>query len=689
MSHTIVTDIGGTFTDMYVRDSAGDARSFKVPTTPSELTDGVFDALAEAADLYDVSIAALLAGTDRFIHGTTVSTNAIIEDDVAETALLCTDGFRDTLWFREGGKTDPYDWDMDYPDPYVPRSQTYGVEERITAEGEIHTELNESQVREVAVELADSDTDAVAVSLLWSHANPSHERRIGEILEDEAPSLHYSLSHEVNPIIREYRRTSSTVIDASIHDLVGDYLHTLQRRLREHGYDREPLIITGNGGVMPVEEIVDAPIWTVDAGPTMLPNAAGHFVESELGKSDVIALDMGGTSLDMGVVRDGMIPRIRDAEVGNSHMMGIEKVEIKSIGSGGGSIAWVDDGKLLHVGPQSAGSEPGPACYGRGGTRPTVTDAALTLGYLSPEYFLGGDMEIVPHRAEAALEEHVGEPLGMNAVNAAQAVYDTSIQNMVNGIKDVTVERGIDPRNYVLSGGGGALGMNVVSIAREVGVEDIVLPREAGVVSSVGGATSDLRRDFSASQFTQSDGFAFESVNDVLSSLESKAERFFERTGVPTDRRELSYYTEARYPYQVWDLELELPVSGFEGEEDLRRVVERFHQTHERTYGFRTDEDVEFLYWRVEASGVRDKETVAADNVTAEDEASPYVERDASFDRTVSTAPRYRDTDLIPGQSIDGPAFVDGRNTTIVLPPNSSLTVTMKGNYHIDPKTSS
>ncbi|WP_306061311.1 hydantoinase/oxoprolinase family protein [Natronococcus wangiae] len=683
MSYQLAIDIGGTFTDLYLRDTDGGVNSIKVPTTEADLTEGLMNAITAAAEAERMDTEALLSEADRLVHGTTVSTNAIIEDDVSTTALICTDGFRDTLWFREGGKEKPYDWDTDYPDPYISRSLTYGVDERVNAEGEVVSPLDEEQAREVVQELAESDVDAVAVSLLWSHTNPVHERTIGEIIEDLAPGLHYSLSHEINPVIREYRRTSSTAIDASLFNLVSDYLANLDAAFTDVGYEGDPLIITSNGGVMEAAEISRTPIWTVDSGPTMLPVGTHSFTQAELDEDNVIALDMGGTSLDMGVVRDGDISRSREAEVGDDYMLGIEKVEVESIGSGGGSIAWVDEGGLLHVGPESAGADPGPVCYMQGGDEPTLTDAALVLGYLNEEYFLGGEMDIDKAAAEAAIEREIADELGVGVQEAAYSIYATANQDIVNGIEGVTIERGIDPRNYVLSGGGGALGVHAVEVARELQIDEILLPRGAGVISSIGGVVSDIRRDFSGSHFTTGSDFDHDEVNELLASLEDQAQEFLDRTAIPDEDQSLTFYTEARYPHQVWELEVELPFERLDDGNE-QELMDRFRETHEETYGFKTEEDVEFLYWRVEAKGETGQTVHTTQPEPAADESvAPHSERDAFIDHERVSTPAYRAAALAPGVELDGPAFVDADNMTVVLPPDSELTVTERGNYHI------
>lgn len=685
MTFRLCVDVGGTFTDLYLRDGNGNADAFKAQTTPGDFTAGLFDVLGKATDEYSMTVEELLAQTERFVHGTTVSTNAIIEDETAATALITTAGFLDVLWLRPDIQKDTYEW-KEFPDPFIPRWLTYGVEERVTAEGEIETALDEDGVRDVIQRIRSEEIDAVAVSLLWSHANPAHERRIGDLIEELAPHLHYSLSHEVNPVIREHRRTSSTAIDAAVHDLVNAYLSRLSDELQSRGYDGSPLIITANGGVMDSGEVADRPIWTVDSGPTMLPVAARTVVGAELGKENVIALDMGGTSLDMCVVENGTIPRDAGAEVGDHYVLGIDKVGVASIGSGGGSIAWVDDGGLLHVGPESAGADPGPVCYGQGNDQPTVTDAALVLGYLNPEYFLGGDMTIDPDAAEAAIRERIGSPLGVDVIDAAYSVYGATVQNMVNGIRSVTIEQGIDPRNYVLSGGGGALGTFAVAVARELEIDEILLPREAGVVSAIGGLASDVRRDFVASEFTDSVQFDHYAVNGVLSDLESDASDFFDRAGIPPDDRSLSFYVDARYPQQIAELEVDLPFDRV-GEGDEKRLVKRFHGVHEATFGYTMeDEDVEFLKWRAEASGTADQGVVlSAEGPTGGSfDAAQYSKRKAYFDGSTALAPAYRSDRLPVMSSIEGPAFIDDENMTIVLPPGSEATVTDAANYHIN-----
>jgi len=687
MSYQMSCDIGGTFTDLIVQAPDGTTQAFKSSTTPDDLSRGLFNAFEKAADAYDLPLAALLENTSRIVHGTTVATNAILEDDLPKTALVTTEGFRDVLTLREGGKENPYDPHVSYPDPYVPRKHTFGVSERIDETGAIETELDEAQCRRILQEIRELDIDAIAVSLLWSHTNPEHEQRIADLLEDELPDIPYSLSSDVCPIIREYRRTSATAINASLQTVVDTYLDKLSERFDTYDYDGQLFVMTANGGVMTVDEVRRFPIWIVDAGPTMLPTAARTVVEAEPAPSNVLALDMGGTSLDMGLINEGDISRSREATVGDDYMLGIEKVEISSVGSGGGSIAWVDNGGLLHVGPESAGATPGPACYGRGGSKPTVTDAALVLGYLNEAYFLGGTMDLDAAKARDAIAEHVAGPLGIDVPEAAHAIYVTANQDMVNGIKQNTIEHGIDPRNYVICGGGGAIGTHIAAIARELRIDDIYLPADAGVISSFGGLHSEIRRDFSESYYTDTENFDAAGVEETLSHLDQQAAAFFDRSEIPEADRSVSYVAEARYPNQIW--ELEIPIHEREAL-DASTLLSTFHATHDAVYGYMMDDQpVEFLNWRAQATVTDDGDTTAVPPApdglgpTSDGVTSPSSSRQAFFGEAYRRTPAYLAGELSNSDRIDGPAFIDAPETTIVVPPRSSLTVTANGNYRL------
>ena len=402
MGFAISVDTGGTFSDLVLADTERILGLYKAPTTPADVFEGVHEALRLAASDHGLTVEQLLSDTRSFVYATTTATNAMLEGGTARTAFVTTSGHRDILLYREGGKADPLNIAVPYPEPYVPRSLTFTVDERILADGTVATPLDESSVRRVLTRLQELDVEAVGVCLLWSIVNPVHELRIGELLRAELPDVEVTLSHTLNPIIREYRRASATVIDVSLKPLMRAHLHDVDDRLRALGFRGEPLLATHlSGGVVRLDEMCEQPLHSVDSGPALAPIAGLAYaaVEPLADDLDVLVVDAGGTSLDISPTRDRQVVYTREKWFGpkwEGHMTGLPAVETRSVGAGGGSIAAVDSGGYLTVGPRSAGASPGPACYGRGGTDATVTDAAVVLGLLDPDYFLGGRLRLEP-----------------------------------------------------------------------------------------------------------------------------------------------------------------------------------------------------------------------------------------------------------------------------------------------------
>ena len=402
MGLRISVDTGGTFTDVV---AGGDGREVigKAPTTPDRIFVGMRGALENAAEQLGLSLPELLGETDLLIYGTTRATNAIVQGAVAKTAFLVTAGFPDILVLKEGGKHGVHDFETDYPDPYIPQAHTFEIDERIDAEGGVVTPLDREQARAVLELVGERGFEAVAVCLLWAVANPAHEQALAALIEEVLPGVPYTLSHRLIPIVREYRRASATAIDASLKPLMQAHLRSMEDDLREAGCKGEILVSTSVGGCMHVDELIARPIHTVKSGPAMAPVAALTYSQMEGFGDDVIVCDAGGTTFDVSLVRDGAVKQTRETWIGGQwigHILSISSVDVRSIGAGGGSIAWIDPGGLLRVGPRSAGAVPGPACYGTGGTEPTVTDAALLLGYLDPDYFLGGRLALDTEAAQ-------------------------------------------------------------------------------------------------------------------------------------------------------------------------------------------------------------------------------------------------------------------------------------------------
>ncbi|MDD5312895.1 MAG: hydantoinase/oxoprolinase family protein [Dehalococcoidia bacterium] len=690
MSYRLCIDIGGTFTDLVVADAQGNVNIFKSPTTPGNYTDAFIETVKMAAGHYSLPLKEFMGQCSTieggyFGHGSTVSTNAIIEGKVAKTALLCTKGFRDILVAREAGKENPYDFQMEYPEPYIPRYLTFGISERINAEGGIEIALNEEDVRQAIRQLKEYKVRAIAVALLWSIANPVHELKIAEIIDKEWPGIPYSLSHLVNPCIREYRRFSSTAIDASLKPLVSNYVAQLEKRLTEIGYKGQLSLLTSSGGVVSAEELVKKPIFSVDCGPALAPSAGRLIAETDLSLNNIITTDMGGTSFDVACITGGEIAVSRDTEVGG-FMLGINKVDSKSIGAGGGSIAWVDSGGLLHIGPQSAGAVPGPACYNKGGTEPTVTDANIVLGYLDPTYFLGGEMKLDKKLAVKAIQDKVAAPLNISVEEAAYAIWGAVNASMSNVIQDITVWRGIDPREYLVVSGGGAGGLHMVAIAEELGGRQVLIPSVAGALSAFGGAFADVTSDFSLSKFTESGSFDYEGIKAALTSLERQAEEFFEHMRVPKKQQKLQVYAEARYPFQVWELPVLLQGTGIANQKQLDRLVADFHKLHHKVFTVSApDQPVEFVYWRVKAIGKLPKPDFPAAKAVPSKAASKAT-RKAYFKDLggMVDTPIYKGVDLKPGNVITAPAIIEEPTTTILVMPDSKASITRYGNYLIE-----
>src|SRR3954447_21877868 len=490
MGFRISVDTGGTFTDVVVADDEGRLRIGKALTSAQRAFDGIFEGLAQLAPELGLSVDELLARTDVFTYGTTRSTNAIVEGKTARTAFFTTEGFPDVLLLREGGKLDPFK-QIPYQPPYVPRFLTWEIGERIDSEGDVFRPLDEASVERAIDEARGLGAEAVAVSLLWSIVNPAHELRIGELLEERWAGVPYTLSHRLNPVIREYRRASSTAIDASLKPLMQEYLATLDSDLRAAGYTGHLFIATSFGGAWRPAQVVERPIYSVGSGPSMAPVAALTYGREELGDDagELLVCDTGGTTFDVGLVSGGAVHFTNETWLGGrwvGHITGIRAVDVKSIGAGGGSIVWVDPGGLLRVGPRSAGADPGPACYGRGGVEPTVTDAAVVLGYIDPDYFLGGTMALDADAARSAVAARVAAPLKLGTSEAAAAIMAVATERMIQSIEEITVNQGVDPRTAVLIGGGGAAGLNAVAIARRLGSARVVIPQAGAVLSARG-----------------------------------------------------------------------------------------------------------------------------------------------------------------------------------------------------------
>lgn len=685
--YRISVDTGGTFTDVVVTDSSGGYTIGKALTTHARIFDGMREALGVAAEQLGLGVEALLGATDLFIYGTTRATNAIVTQRVAKTALLVTEGFPDILVLREGGKLNPHDFSRDYPEPYVPRRYTFEVRERIRADGSVSREFDEAQAREVIGQLARHNFEAVAVCLLWSIANPAHERRLAALLDELLPGVPYTLSHRILPVIREYRRASATSIDASLKPLMQQHLSGLERDLRAAGYASDILVSTTLGGCMSVAELIEAPIHTVKSGPAMAPVAAATYTRLEGLGNNAIVCDTGGTTFDVGLVRDGNLTYSRDTWLGglwSGHLLGISSVDIRSVGAGGGSIAWCDEGGLMRVGPQSAGSDPGPACYGRGGELPTVSDAACVLGYFNAEAFLGGRMRLdvaAAHRALAPLAQRFGASIEQTAYD----IISLASELMIKAIREITIAEGVNPSESTLVAGGGAAGINILPIARELECGRVVLPKAASALSAAGMQFADILKEETASLVTTSNRFDHAAVNRTLGELERRLLGFLEGLGAQArDKARLEFFAEARYFGQIWELDTPLPFSRIEDAADVERLVEAFHQVHQRVFAIDDRASaVECINWKARLTVALSSPLVQPLARAAQGEQAPVAAyRTCHFDAGVSIeTPIHAGADLLPGHRVQGPAIIEEPTTTLVVYPGMSARVSDAGNY--------
>jgi N-methylhydantoinase A len=679
-------DTGGTFTDLVVEGDDGALRVYKSPTTPSDPVQGILNAFTFASEQNGVPMSEYLGAGTMLMHGTTRGLNAVLTGNVARAALLVTEGHPDILVLREGGRRDIFNHHFAYPDPYIPRSFTFEIPERIGSQGEVVVRLDEDKAHDVVLEALEQGAEAIAVTLLWSFVNPVHELRLRELIHEVAPDLPVTLSHELNPCLREYRRASAAAIDASLKPVMTDYIGSLEHRLQEAGFRGRLLMMTSSGGVLDAGDVVAAPIHSLNSGPSMAPVAGQFFSDYDMTCDTVIVADTGGTSYDVSVVRNGRIPLTRESWIGEpfrGHMTGFPSVDVRSEGAGGGSIAWVDDGGLLHVGPQSAGADPGPACYGLSGTEATFTDACLLLGYLDPDYFLGGRAKLDISAAKAAMKHSVADKLGIDEYAAAAAIWQLATEHMVGAIQGITSKRGIDPSDAVLVGGGGAAGFNSVAIGRRLGCERVVIPTVGPALSAAGALISELSRKFERTLQTSSDRFDFEGVRAVLEDLTTRAHAFIDGPGHGTMLSHIDYSVEARYPHQVWELEVPMSISTVADEADVDELVKAFHATHREVFkSADTDSPVEFESWHARA---RCRISTPSFAHAPQGGGEPRTRKAYFADVGWLDIDVWKLDDLPFSKRIEGPAIVESDTTIIVVDGTSEFWRTEIGSLWIAP----
>jgi N-methylhydantoinase A len=683
MSYRVGVDIGGTFTDMLVTDESGGARLYKSPTTPQDPSIGLVETFERAARDHELGLDDFLSKVEAIVHGTTITTNSVLTGEGARTGFVTTKGFRDVLNMRRGLKARQFEKYAPAP-PLVPRHRIQVVEERVTVDGEVMTPLNEDDVRAAALALKEEGVEAIAVSCLWSFLNPAHEERIGSILQEELPDAYVSLSTEVLPQIRVYERHSTTALNAYVGPVLKRYLVRLQEELADSGFDGTLLIMQSNGGVMSPELAERFAGNTLLSGPAGGP-LAGVFYAATHELKNAITIDMGGTSFDVSLVADGTPTVTTEGEIGG-HRIASPVLDIHTVGAGGGSIAWIDSGGLLAVGPKSAGADPGPACYGHGGTQPTVTDADLLLGYLDPEFFHGGELTLDVEAARKAVAG-IAEELGLDETDAAAGIYRVVNANMAAALSVVSVQRGHDPREFVLVVAGGAGPIHAAEIARELEIPLILVPRESSVFCAVGMLITDLKHDYVRTYARDLDKVDLDEVSGLYRDMAADARRTLGDEGVSDDRIEIDFAADLRYVGQF--NEVEVPSTGGEvTSEVLDAMVGAFHKRHDTLYGYSMPgAPIELINLRVSARGVTDKPQFSTVEAGSEDpSAARRGERSAYFEGEFVDVPVYDALRLVNGNVVTGPAIVDQPTTTIVVPPGFQLVCDHYNNFLMHPE---
>jgi N-methylhydantoinase A len=671
--YRIGTDVGGTFTDLVVVDDLGRTTLAKVPSTPADPSIGVLDGLQLLADALGLQRAALLAETDRIVHGTTVATNALLEHRGAKVGLLTTEGHRDVIEMREGLKDDRYNLRLPPPEQLVPRKLRLGVRERMRADGRVETPLDQDSLNRAIAALERERVEAVAVCYLHSWRDPSHEYATRDAVKRALPGAYVALSADVLPQIKEFERVSTTIVNAYVGPGLSRYLEELERRLAEAGYAGPTLIIQSHGGVAPIDESGRLAAGAVLSGPA--GGVAGSVYAARLiSEGNLISFDMGGTSTDISLIVDGR-PSLAASRRVASHTIALSSLDIASVGAGGGSIARVDAGGILHVGPQSAGAVPGPACYANGGSAATVTDANLVLGYLDPASFLGGRRRLDRDAAEAAVD-NIAAVLGIDRLGAASGIHRVVNTTMAEGVRLVSVRRGVDPRHFALLAFGGASGLHATDIARQLDLKRVVVPRVAAVLSAWGMLATDLRFEIARSHIGDTRSLDGETLKRLFEEME--AEGFARLRASFEGPARASRSVDMRYGEQVFEITVGLDGVDWSRADPLPEIVERFHRRHEELFTYcLPDQETVLVNARVAVAGI----LLALPQELALPEVSPVAprtERRIYLDAWTS-APVYDFDALAPAQTIMGPAIVESAMTTVLLRAGERATVTPLG----------
>ena len=677
----VCIDVGGTFTDCLVMDETGLLQKFKASTTPSDPSIGLMNTLKKAARHYGADIGEFLSQIEVLVHGTTLATNILINERGTKAGMITTKGFRDSIEMRRGIK--PIDvslYNLFIPPnrPLIPRSRRIGVEERALVDGSIMTPLNEQEVRSAVNKLQAQGVKSIAVCFLHSYANPKHERRAAEIVREIAPDIFVSTSHETLPIWREFERFNTTAVGSYVGPAVAHYLTSLEKVLKDSGFTGTFLMMLANGLVQNVAECIRRPVFLLHSGPAAAPSGA-VYLGKHLGEKNLLSVDMGGTSFDVCMIEKGDIPTTTE-HWENDQRVAIKMVDIASIGAGGGSMAKTDALGLLRVGPQSAGADPGPACYGNA-ENATVTDANLILGYVPADYFLGGEMKLDEKASRRAMKP-VMEKLGVDEKGAAEAIFRTVNANMANKITEVSTKRGHDIRDSIMIAGGGGGPIHGGFIADSLGIKRVVVPPVAALYSAFGMFAMDIGQDYARSFVGRANNIDLDTLNRVYAELKAEAQTAFKQHGVPPDKVILKRSADLRYVGQFHEVEVDM-AGGKITREAVDAAAAGFARKHEELYTFAMPwKAVEILTLRLKAT--TPNAPFALPQVAKGDaDPKPAFKRRRScrFNGRDVDTPIYDGEKVLAGNVISGPAIIEETTTTVVIPEAYVCSVDKYKNY--------
>jgi len=669
--YRIAVDIGGTFTDIVVMDKTnGTVETGKVLSTPQDLSIGILNGLQrQVSELVDI---------DFFVHGTTAGLNAFLERKGANPALITTAGFRDVYEIGRANRPDMYNLFYRKPTPLVRRRHIYELQERSLYNGEILTPLTDEHLSGIVGQIAEKDYSSVAVCLLHAYANPEHELRVSAALKQHIPGISVSLSHQVAREWREYERTSTTVLNAYIAPIVEHYLAQLETKTEDEGLKSGIHIMQSNGGIMTSVAARQRPIQTLFSGPVG-GTMGGVGLKEQLGSDHLLCVDMGGTSFDVSLVVGGQPDVTLESNLeGFPVLMPI--VNIHTIGAGGGSIAWLEAGGL-RVGPHSAGADPGPACYGQGGTEPTVTDANVALGRIDPNSFLGGEMTLDADAARQALAT-LTESLGLSVESLAEGIIDIANAKMANAIRALTVERGIDPRQFTLIAFGGAGPVHAVFLAKELSIPKVVIPHSPGTFSAWGMLHTNIKHDLVQSFYRPIADVTAEEIEAVFGELIVEGTNILKQEHIKADSMQFQRSADMRYVGQEYFVSIPLPDPMDTAV--LAALSDRFHNAYLNRYGHSNPEEaIEFVNVRVSAVGQLPRQEIAPQEVSDSRQAQPQSQRQVIFGREVWDTAVFDREKLQPGDTFEGPAIIEELSCTTVIPPDYGVSVDAYGNVVI------